>query len=288
MNTKALSLPKFKDYCLLTKPGIIFGNIITMAGGFALASKQGGESVSFLGAALGLSLMIASACVFNNYIDRALDQKMERTKKRALAAGSIPGPQALMFAVALGLLAIFFLFAFTNLLALSAALLGFAIYVGVYSFLKHRDSSATLVGSIAGAMPPLVGYTAKLNHLDSGAFFIFLIVALWQMPHFFAIALYRMDEYAAAKVPTLPIEKGVQHTKIQMFLYILAFIAALMLLPFFKYTGTLYLIGSSILSVSWLLLCIKGLKEQNYKLWARQMFLFSLVVIMGISALVSF
>jgi protoheme IX farnesyltransferase len=277
-----------KSYCLLTKPGIMIGNVITTAGGFALASRGRIDVWLFLATLLGICLVIASGCVFNNYIDRDADQKMERTKNRALAKGVISTHSAIVFAIVLGVLGTLCLAFFTNLLATAIALVGFLVYVVLYSFSKYYSIHGTLVGSVAGAIPPVVGYTAVSNRLDLGAFILFAIIVVWQMPHFYAIAIYRLKEYTAAAIPVVPIKKGMKATKIQMLLYIIAFIAVSLMLVVFGYVGALYLLTALVLGLAWLGLCIQGFYAKNDRLWARKMFIFSLVVIMGISIAIPF
>ena len=142
---------------------------------------------------------MASACVFNNYIDRQVDKKMERTKNRALVTGLISGRNAILFATLLGLIGNLILFLYTNLLTVFVAGLGFFVYVVLYSLWKCRTIYGTAIGSIAGAVPPVVGYCAVSNHFDAGALILFAMMVLWQMPHFFAIALLHFDDYAAQK-----------------------------------------------------------------------------------------
>ncbi len=273
-----------RDYFSLTKPGIIFGNLVTAAGGFALASKPAFNPALCTWTLLGLSLIIASACVCNNCIDRESDQKMDRTKQRLLARGDISVQQALVFASILAFLGTLSLALFSHLLALLSALLGFVVYVALYSIFKHRLSSATLIGSIAGAMPPVVGYSAASGRLDFAAVLLFAMVALWQMPHFFAIAIYRLEEYAAAQIPVLPLKKGILATKVQMLFYIIAFVTSCFLLFVFGYAGAVYLTTSMLLGLTWLLFCLQGFKTGADKPWARKMFLFSLVVVLGLCA----
>ena len=243
-----------KTYFMLTKPGIIFGNAITAAGGFILASKAQVDPWLFLATLMGLSLLIASACVFNNYIDRNIDKMMQRTKNRALVIGAISLKKAIVFAVFLGLFGILLLMLYTNLLTTIIALSGFFIYVILYSLSKYRSSYATVIGSISGGVPPVVGYCAVVDRFDIGACLLFMIVALWQMPHFFAIAMYRLDDYVAASIPVLPVKRGVYITKIHMLLYIIAFLIPVCMLTILGYTGYAYLIVVGLLGVSWLLL----------------------------------
>lgn len=274
-----------RTYYLLTKPGIIMGNLITTVGGFALASRGHIDLWLFCTMFMGLGLVIASACVFNNYIDREADAKMSRTKNRPLAKGLIPHFNALLFANALGLSGIFILALYTNLLTVLMALLGFFIYVILYSLWKYRSTLATLVGSIAGALPPVIGYCSVSNRLDAGACILFTILVLWQMPHFFSIALYRFDDYAAASVPVLPIKKGIFTTKVQMLLYIIAFFPATLLL--FSYTGYAYLLVAAPLSLAWLYLSIRGFYTTNDRLWARNMFRLSLLIVTALCLMMS-
>lgn len=268
-----------KAYCLLTKPGIILGNVITMAGGFALASKGQIDFLLFLATLMGLGCVIGSACAFNNYIDREADEKMARTKNRPLVRGDIPLRNALIFAATLGLLGVLFLTLFTNLLTVSVALLGFAVYVVLYSFSKYRSIHGTLIGSIAGAVPPVIGYCAVSNRLDPAAWILFLMIVMWQMPHFFAIAIYRMEDYVKASIPVLPIKKGMHQTKVQMLLYILGFMGASSMLTFFHYTGWGFLATALLLGSVWFVLCLQGFKCANDTQWARKMFFFSLVIV---------
>ena len=276
-----------KTYYLLTKPGIIMGNLITTSAGFALASRGQFDGSLFAWMLLGLGCVIASACVFNNYVDREIDRKMERTKKRALARGLIPNSYALLFALFLGIIGITLLALYTNFLATSLAALGFFIYVILYSFWKTKKTYATLVGSISGALPPVIGYCAVSHRLDGGALLLFAILVLWQMPHFFSIAMFRFDDYLAANIPVLPVEKGARITKIQMALYIVAFTLTTTLLTGLGYTGKIYLFIVVPLGLIWLILSIRGFVAENDQVWARQMFRFSLVVITALSALIS-
>lgn len=204
---------------------------------------------------------------------------MERTKNRPIAKGSISDTQALLFALALYAAGTFTLYEFTNLLSTFLANIGFWIYVALYSPLKSRTVLATAIGSIAGAVPPVVGYTAVTNELDMGAILLFLILVLWQMPHFFSIALYRLDDYTRANIPLLPIVKGVYRTKVHMVIYIVAFMIAVSLLTLYGYTGNLFLGIVFTMGLIWLGLSFYGFTVYNDKEWGKQMFRFSLVLI---------
>lgn len=271
------------NYYLITKPGIILGNLITVAAGFLLASKGHMYLGLFLATMLGLTLIIASGCIFNNYIDRDLDIKMKRTKNRPLASGQVSVVGALGLAILLVFLGNGILLYFTNSLTTAVADVGFLTYVLLYSFWKSKTVYATAIGSIAGAVPPLVGYCAVSNQIDLGAVILFLMLVTWQMPHFFAIAILHYEDYRAAGIPTLPISKGIYRSKIHMVLYIMAFIASTALLTLSGYTGYIYLAVAGGLGTVWLGICLKGFIAKNDHRWAREMFRFSLVLITATS-----
>lgn len=279
---------QFKSFLLLTKPGIIMGNVLTAAGGFALAAKGSFNPWLFLAMLEGLAFIIASACVYNNVIDRDLDKKMERTKNRPLPKGLVSLRSALIFATGLGCMGILILSLYTNLLTLMVALTGLGIYVFIYSYSKYKTSQGTLIGSIAGAIPPVVGYTAVSQRIDLAAIILFLMIALWQMPHFYAIAIFRIKDYAQGLIPVLPLKKGMLNTKIQMIFYCLAFMLTSTLLTFFGYTGPLYFVLMSLFGFIWLILSIQGLTCKNDQKWARKMFFFSLVIVMALCTLIPF
>lgn len=277
-------------YLILTKPGIIMGNLITFAGGFFLAAKGVINFQLFLIAFIGLAFIMASGCVFNNYIDRQIDKKMGRTKNRALVIGLISGCNALLFATLLGVIGNLLLFTYTNLLTAFVADSGLFVYVILYSLWKSRTIYATAIGSIAGAVPPVVGYCAVSNQLDLGALILFAMLVLWQMPHFFSIALYHFDDYKAAGVPVLPVMRGVLRTKIHMIVYIVCFVVTASLLTYFHYTGYLYLSVVVCMGLAWLGLCVKGffVEDADDQLWGRHMFILSLVLITAICLVIPF
>lgn len=258
-----------------------------MSGGFLLAARGRIDIGLFIAALVGLALVVGSACVFNNYIDRDIDQKMARTKKRALVSGLVKPRTAIFYACALGIVGTIILSVWINRLATFMALGGFFFYVVVYGAAKRRTVHGTVIGSISGAIPPVVGYSAVTGHLDKGSLIIFLILVFWQMPHFYAIALYRMADYKAAGMPVLPLRKGLRATQVQILLYICGFIAATSLLSVFGFTGYTYLIITAALGLMWLVRGLQGLTTSDKKLWGRKMFLFSLIVILGVSMMMA-
>lgn len=270
------------NYYLLTKPGIILGNLFTVAAGFLLATNGSIDIKLFFVTLTGLGFVMASACVLNNYIDQPIDRKMERTQDRPLVKGTISEKNAIYFAIILGVMGAGILWTFTNLLTLLIAIFGFLVYVVLYSLWKAYTEYGTAIGSIAGAVPPVVGYCSVSNNLDSGAIILFLMLVSWQMPHFFAIALLHLKDYTAAKIPVLPVKHGMHRTKIHMVIYIMSFIFIALLLPIFNYTGQLFLIFTLIFGLTWLYFGIKGLKKENDPFFAKTMFYQSLQVMAAI------
>jgi protoheme IX farnesyltransferase len=276
-----------RHYINLIKPGIIAGNLVTAMGGYLLASKGLIDPKSFLAMILGLITIIASACVFNNLSDKDIDAKMTRTRQRALVMGTVTSQKALVFASALFTTSVTSLWMFTNALTLLWAVLGFIAYVLVYTPIKKISSHGTLVGSISGAIPPVCGYLAAKNSLDLGAVILFFMVTFWQMPHFYAIAMYRQNEYKAAGIPVLPLVKGTLATKVQMTLYSALFALTCTLPSFFGYTGQKYLVVSMILGASWLGYSALGFTSRCDIKWAKMMFRMSLLVITLLSVMMS-
>jgi protoheme IX farnesyltransferase len=280
----------FKTYYQLTKPGIIYGNAINTAAGFFLGAGLVHHFYTWtlLAVLAGSSLVIASGCVFNNYIDRGIDHKMARTKKRALVSGTISGPSALIYASILGVAGFAALALYTNWLTVGVGAVGYFFYIVMYSlWWKRKSMFGTIVGSVSGAVPPVAGYTAVTGHFDAAAAILFFILVFWQMPHFYAIAMYRRDEYAAAGVPVLPVKKGMHYAKIQIVLYIVAFIITASLLTVLGYTGYIYLAVMVVLGLAWLRQGLRTFHSGDDKRWGRKMFFFSLIVTLGTAAMLS-
>lgn len=278
----------FKDYLLLTKPGIIMGNIIAASSGYFLASRGDIDMATLLFVLLGTSLVIASGCVFNNAIDRDIDRKMSRTRNRALASGRMQVSTALLYGAVLGVLGFFILSVASNWTAVFFAALGIVVYVGLYS-LRYKRSTVhgTLIGSLSGACPPVIGYVAVTNQFDIGAAILLLTFCLWQIPHSYAIAIYRFEDYRAAKIPVLPIEQGIQAARRHMIAYIIGFAVAALMLTYHGYVGNLYALIMGGCSLYWLYLAKIGYQPDNERRWARQLFVFSIVIIVAFSVLIS-
>lgn len=255
------------------------GNDLPALAGFFLASRGTIHFLTLAAMLIGLSLVIGSACVFNNVMDRRIDALMARTKSRALVTGHISVASALIFALVLGIGGTVILLLGTTPLAALLSVFGLFAYVIPYGYFKRRTTHGTLVGSISGAIPPVVGYVAVSGRLGAAAVILFVILVCWQMPHFFAIAIFRSKDYAAAHVPVLPVAKGVARAKIQMIAYIVAFIVACAALSLWKITGPVYLVISLVLGGIWLGMGLKKEPESGISAWAHGMFRMSLVVL---------
>jgi len=277
-----------KQYLQVTKPGIIFGNLISVIGGFLLAAKGSIDFPLFLSTLVGVSLVVASGCVFNNFIDRDIDRIMERTKNRVLVMGLIPPKTTLVYATILGIVGFALLYLGANPLAMWLAVMGFVVYVGVYSlYMKRKSVYGTLVGSLSGAAPPVIGYCAVTGQFDMGAAILLLIFSLWQMPHSYAIAIFRFKDYQAVGIPVLPVVKGISVAKHHITVYILAFMIATLMLTLSGYAGYKYLIVAGAVSIWWLGMALKGYKAENDIVWARKLFGFSIITIMSLSFMMS-
>lgn len=277
-----------KKYYRLTKPGVLYGNVLTAVAGFLLAAGyfKTFDLLLFIATIAGMTLVIASACVLNNVLDQDIDRLMERTKNRGVASGQVASRPATIFSVVLGVVGIAILALWVNWLVVGIGLAGFIVYVWLYGALsKRRSIHGTAVGSVSGAAPILAGYAAVSDRIDVAAVLLFLILFFWQFPEFYSIAIYRKKEYAAAKVPVMAVVRGVKSTKIQIFVYTVAFVAASLLLSVFGYTGQVYLIVMTVMGLYWIWLGAKGLKAKNDEAWARKMFHFSLIVLVVFSLL---
>ncbi|MGG4033316.1 heme o synthase [Paenibacillus cisolokensis] len=272
-----------KDMIALTKPGIIRLNAFAAFGGFWVASKWEIDWLLLLYMLIGSSLTMASACVINNYWDRDLDARMERTKNRPLPQGRLSPSVALAFGVALGIAGLAVLFFLVNPLVGWLGVLGWFVYVVIYTFwLKRTSVWNTSVGGISGAMPPVIGYCAVEGQVDAGAWILFALLFLWQPPHFWSLAIRRVEEYRAAGFTMLPVVKGIKRTKLQMIPYTLLLIPAGILLFAYGYVGYIFLVVSVVFGAVWFIQTVQGLKAEDTEKWARTNFLLSVNYLMVI------
>ena len=275
----------FRRYLKVTKPGIIMGNVISVAGGFLLASRGDIDGWLMLATLVGLSLVVASGCVINNVIDRDIDIRMARTRTRVTVTGEMSAKTALLHGTALGVLGFALLVIFTNWIAVFFAVFGYVIYVGVYSlYMKRRSVYGTFVGSLSGAVPPVVGYCAVTAQFDIGALISLIMFSLWQMPHSYAIAIFRYKDYQAARIPVLPVAHGIDKAKHHIVLYIAIYALVVMLLTIGGYTGMAFLAVACTTSFWWLLMALRGYRRNiDISGWARQVFAFSILNITALS-----
>ncbi|MEQ6376172.1 heme o synthase [Bacillaceae bacterium S4-13-58] len=269
----------WNDFLALIKIGIINSNLITTFAGFWLAvhfTGTGGFLLywkPFLYTMAGSSLIIAGGCVLNNYYDRDIDHLMKRTKARPTVTGTISLQAILGIGISLTLLGLFFL-AMVNWSAVLIGFFGWFTYVVLYTmWSKRRYTLNTVIGSFSGAVPPLIGWAAIDPNLDITAWILFLIMFIWQTPHFLALAMKKTEEYRAAGIPMLPVVHGFSITKRQMIVYV----SCLLPLPFYLGSlGTFFVVLATILSVGWFVLSLMGLFMKNEIKWATLMFVYSL------------
>lgn len=274
------------DYVSLTKPGIVSLVLFTTLAGLWLAS--GGllpGEVAFW-TLLGTGLAAASAASLNNYLDRELDRLMARTRTRPLPAGRLRPIEALLGGVSLSLAAVLTLALQVN--ALSAALASIALlaYVPLYTTLKRTTPWAILVGGVTGALPPMIGWAAITDRLDPGAWVLFGILFLWQIPHFWALALYKREEYAQAGLPLLPLVAGEERTWRHIVLYTAGLLPVSLLLYPLEIAGLPYVVVALLLGLGFLFLALRGWRIPSGPArdrLARVVFLYSLFYLSALS-----
>lgn len=262
------------------KTGIIKSNLITMIAGLSLALYKYELNpfdmvVNIIGAIIGTAAVIASAGAFNNLYDRDIDSLMNRTKQRPTVTGVISPKMTLIIAIVAGIIGLGALYMATPLAAL-LGLLGLFLYVVPYTmWTKRHTVYNTEVGSLSGAMPPLIGWAAiHPDILNPAILSLFVISLIWQMPHFYAIAIRKMDDYSAANVPMLPVAKGMKRTYITTNVYLVLLIISC--IPLGTLSNGLMLVAI-ILSVVWLVMNIYGYHKKDSKKWATLLFVYSLV-----------
>lgn len=275
-------------YLKLTKPGVLFGNVLTAVAGYLFASSGGFQVATFTAMLTGTTLVIASACTLNNYLDQDIDAKMERTKTRPLIDGSISPKGALLFAIILGLSGVYVLWKFTDPLVLWLGIIGFVTYVWLYgAFTKRKSVHGTLVGSISGAIPILAGYVAAAHTIDTNAILLFLILFFWQEPEFYSIATYRRKEYKAAGIPVISVIRGINRTVREIFVYTVLFVIVALLLAVVGSASYTYLVVMTLTCAYWMRIGIQGLKTKDPAAWARRMFHASLNVLLLLCLMLS-
>ena len=255
------------NFLALTKPKIVLLLTLTALVGMMLTIEFYTNILSSLASLLGFAFLAASSAALNQIFDRESDKNMERTKKRPLASGDISLTQALTFTAILLFIGSSLLLYFSNLLTLFITTFGFVFYSLVYTiYLKWATPQNIVIGGLSGALPPLIGWTAVTNEISLLPLILVLIIFLWTPPHFWPLAIDRLDEYKKEGVPMMPIAKGVSRTKKEMIVYSVLLLGASLAPFFYGLTGYFYLISTTALNLYFIYLCIAYLNDTENEL----------------------
>ena len=256
--------PLWRDYLELTKPGVQFLLFISCISGMLIGSNFSPPVLVFIFGLLGISFIAGSAAVINHIFDSEIDAKMNRTSSRPIVKGSISQNSAIIFATLLYLIGSGMLVFYVNTLTWILTSLTFIFYAFIYTrYLKFMTSQNIVIGGLAGAMPPLLGWTAVSNTIEPNALLLVLIVMVWTPPHFWALAVYRVEDYAEAGVPMLPVQRGVPFTKIHIVLYTVLLIVSTMLPYAVGMFQELYLFVALILGLGFLYFSVKLYRDDT-------------------------
>ncbi len=245
-----VAIPKWRAYYDLTKPRVVALLVLTAVVGMSLSVPGGLPWQLFIPAMLGIGLLSSAAAAINHIVDERIDAIMGRTHNRPLPEGRVTTNSAIIFACSLAFLGFTLLIVFVNPLTAYLTLAGLVGYSFIYTlYLKRATPQNITIGGLAGAIPPLLGWTAMTNQVDPNALLLVLIIFTWTPPHFWALAIHRKNEYAKVNIPMLPVTHGVSFTKTQILLYtVLLFIVSL--LPYLVgMSNWLYLIGAVTLNL---------------------------------------
>jgi heme o synthase len=265
-----------RDLLALTKPAVTRMCLLTTLGGLLLAPASVSLRLA-LATIVGTGLAVAGANAFNMWWERDLDRKMSRTRRRPLPAGRMAPSTAVRFAWVCSVLSVIVLWVGTNALTAFLAAGAIASYVLVYTPLKVRTPAALVVGAVPGAVPPLLGWTAVTGTIDAPAVILFLVLLVWQIPHFIAIALYRKQEYARAGIRVVPLVRGDAIAKIHAVGWTMILVPLSLMLAPMGVAGGLYLASALILGMIFLGWSFTGLDNAAGARWARGYFFASLV-----------
>ncbi|AWB66694.1 protoheme IX farnesyltransferase [Saccharobesus litoralis] len=238
-----------KDYIEITKPKVVLLILLTALVGMLLALPQFPEPLLIIASLTGIGLLSSAAAAINHLVDYRIDVQMARTKNRPVAKGRVTQSQAFIFAGVIGFVGYAILYLAVNPLTAHLTLASLVGYAVVYTlYLKRATPQNIVIGGLAGAMPPLLGWTSVTNQIDPNALLLVIIIFTWTPPHFWALAIHRQKDYARAKVPMLPVTHGLEFTKTMVLLYS-ALQMIVGLFPWlFGLSGVLYLLGSTILN----------------------------------------
>lgn len=271
---------RIRDYLVLCKPRVVLLMILTSIVGMCLAPKTHFSWGIFFWGNLGIALLAGSAAAINHLVDQHIDRVMHRTKNRPIVQGKISTKNALIFSAVLCAIGLWALITYVNGLTAVLTLITLVGYAGIYTlYLKHATPQNIVIGGLAGAAPPLLGWVAMTGHIDPGAIVLVLIIFLWTPPHFWALAIYRVDEYAKANVPMLPVTHGIAYTKLNIVLYTIA-LFAVTLLPFaIGMSGWIYLSAVILLNARFLQWSIRLMRCDDPRV-GFSVFRFSIIYLM--------
>lgn len=270
----------WRDYVELCKPRVVMLMLLTVLVGMYLAAPGWVSCALLLNALVGIGLCAGSAAAINHLVDRRIDSIMARTKKRPVAHGRVSVYQAAWFALIMGGLGLTVLAVFVNKLTALLTFITLIGYAGVYTgYLKRATPQNIVIGGLAGAAPPLLGWTAVTNQLDPQALLLVLIIFTWTPPHFWALAIYRREEYQNAEIPMLPVTHGIQFTKLNVYLYTILLLVVSVLPFVVGMSGLFYLAGALVLGARFLFWAHK-LYRTDKPVVAMQTFRFSIVYLM--------
>ncbi|MBX3155376.1 MAG: heme o synthase [Deltaproteobacteria bacterium] len=274
MNAPVRSIPAVVDLVALMKPRIMVMALLTAAGAASLApGTVPAPTLAWL--LLGTALVVGAANTLNMWLERDVDCLMARTRMRPLPQGRLAASTALAFGAVQGVLAVPALLV-VNVPTAALGMAALLLYVGVYTPMKARSHLATWVGSVPGAMPALMGWTAATGRIELGGLAVFGVLFFWQVPHFHAIAMYRQRDYEAAGLKTLPGARGVAAARHEIALYLIVQVAISLSLYPLGVAGLPYLVTAGVLGIGVLLQGLGGMRNGGSK-WARDVFLASIV-----------
>jgi len=274
----------FADYFELTKPRVVALIVFTAVIGMFLAVPGIPPWKALVFGNLGIWLAASSAAAINHLLDRRIDEKMARTSHRPLPSGSLSGRQVFIFALILGVLSMLLLCIFVNWLTAVLtffSLIGYAVVYTVY--LKHATPQNIVIGGAAGAAPPVLGWVAVTGEVHAYALLLFLIIFVWTPPHFWALAIFRREDYARAMVPMLPVTHGVEYTRQQILFYTILLVLVTLLPYFSGMSGVFYLGGVLVLDAVFLYYAIRMMKPPN-EAYAMKVFGYSIWYLMVLFA----
>lgn len=266
----------FHDYLELCKPRVVMLMIVTSIVGMCLAPSPHFPIVPMIFGNLGIALVASAAAALNHIADQHIDKLMGRTQNRPIVQGKISTKASLWFAGAICVVGMLILFLLINTLTAVLTFLSLIGYAVCYTlYLKHATPQNIVIGGIAGAVPPLLGWTSVTGTVSPEALLLVLIIFIWTPPHFWALAIYRLEDYAKANIPMLPNTHGVAYTKLNIVLYT-ALLVCVSTLPYIvKMSGVIYLIGISLANVVFLVYAVFLYYRDDRKL-ALQTFKYSI------------